>query len=644
MKWLLACLLAAAVARASAPDWIPEGAAGAIPASAHAAVIANSTFVTYLGPDQTRTRIRYAIKILEDTHRNAARFVLPYDSDTDRILSARAWVIRPDGRRASRFYRSNFLDMAAGNNLYWNSSRDLVFDASHQIEAGGILACEVETEQSATVVECAFPFANPYYATDEEFVVTPPAGYRLAWHASSAAVPAPTPYGTEGGLRWEMHGSSADIASDRPAGFLANPQEVLVRAETGGQAPSWASMAALGDGVMDPRIEETPAIEAKAAGLTAGLTGRWERIRALADFVQSKIDYLSVTSDRDSLAGMRPHPAGQILANRYGDCKDKAVLLIALLRAIGEDGRILLINGDAPQKVSKDWPTLQFDHAIVGIGNDAGAPPYWPRIEGGALGRLIVFDPTDPLTPLGVLSAPDEGGWALIVDPSHGRLSRLPHAEGSFHCTTRSAEASLDPSGTLSAKVACEYRGLPAAVQYAARFPVSPAVFSQRLERLLQSAAPSIEGLHMRDQWHPKEATYGLRFDFRAPFFERALTDTLVEVNPDFLPAVSLLPPWRTRAEGVAWFATEDVRDSVRIKLPPGLRVDELPDDWAGHGKIIDCRLHYAAAKGVLLFTAHCSVKPGFYNRQQYEAIRRFIEKLGEAQRRPVLLRSAAHS
>jgi transglutaminase-like putative cysteine protease len=59
-----------------------------------------------------------------------------------------------------------------------------------------------------------------------------------------------------------------------------------------------------------------------------------------------------------------PNPAKDIIANRYGDCKDHALLAHLLFRACNIESRLVLVSTDDP--VEPDLPsTGQFDHMIV---------------------------------------------------------------------------------------------------------------------------------------------------------------------------------------------------------------------------------------------------------------------------------------
>src|SRR5208282_779466 len=86
-----------------------------------------------------------------------------------------------------------------------------------------------------------------------------------------------------------------------------------------------------GDLQKDP-VVVTPAIQAKAAELTKGLTTDDEKIHAIYNFVSLKFHYIGLDF---GIGRYQPHAADDVLDNGYGDCKDKHTLLASLLKAAG---------------------------------------------------------------------------------------------------------------------------------------------------------------------------------------------------------------------------------------------------------------------------------------------------------------------
>ena len=163
---------------------------------------------------------------------------------------------------------------------------------------------------------------------------------------------------------------------------------------------SWDAFAAWYRRLTQGSDEQDPDVKAKAEDLAAGATTRLDKIRKAYEFV-SALRYVAIEF---GINGIRPRTPAIVLQNRYGDCKDKANLLIALLADMGIDGRFCLLNRGSSTDVS--FPSWQFNHAIAYVPKDAAhdqPDDLW-------------LDTTDSTAPFPTLSPGDIGRSALVFD------------------------------------------------------------------------------------------------------------------------------------------------------------------------------------------------------------------------------------
>lgn len=138
------------------------------------------------------------------------------------------------------------------------------------------------------------------------------------------------------------------------------PRDAAMRTRTSG---SWKDIGTWYNGLTATTRTPTPQTQQKVAELTAGMTDPLAKIKALADYTQQKIRYAAIEID---IGGFQPHPAGQVFAHQYGDCKDKATLLSSMLPEIRVDSCCVLINPERGTN-APDFPSIRFDHAILAI-------------------------------------------------------------------------------------------------------------------------------------------------------------------------------------------------------------------------------------------------------------------------------------
>jgi len=126
---------------------------------------------------------------------------------------------------------------------------------------------------------------------------------------------------------------------------------------------SWDKLGAAYLERIDKQLKIDRSARELATSLVEGLSNDREKTLALANYVQQNITYKAIEFGRRSTT---PNAPGLVLTNRYGDCKDHAVLLHGLLEAAGIESRLVLVKvgGD----ILPQMPTLdQFNHMIVGI-------------------------------------------------------------------------------------------------------------------------------------------------------------------------------------------------------------------------------------------------------------------------------------
>ena len=124
---------------------------------------------------------------------------------------------------------------------------------------------------------------------------------------------------------------------------------------------SWEQVGAWYQSLQNNSLAITPAIQAHADALTRGLTTDDDKVRAIAKDVALHIHYVGLDF---GIGRYQPHAADDVLANEYGDCKDKHTLLAALLKAVGIDAWPVLISSQRDLDPTVPSPA-QFNHVIT---------------------------------------------------------------------------------------------------------------------------------------------------------------------------------------------------------------------------------------------------------------------------------------
>jgi Transglutaminase-like superfamily len=212
---------------------------------------------------------------------------------------------------------------------------------------------------------------------------------------------------------------------------------------------TWNDIGAWYTDLARGRRDASPQLRQKVEELTAASPTSLAKMQALAAFVQDQIRYVAIEL---GIGGYQPHAAAEVFSHQYGDCKDNATLLGAMLEQIGVKSYPVIINAARGVVTQATPPSpFGFNHAILAIAlpADLDDPTIEVTYTHPKLGKLLFFDPTNPVTPFGSLSGSLQGNYGLLVTPDGGELTQLPAMPPSANGITRTATLTLDESGTL---------------------------------------------------------------------------------------------------------------------------------------------------------------------------------------------------
>jgi hypothetical protein len=197
---------------------------------------------------------------------------------------------------------------------------------------------------------------------------------------------------------------------------------------------SWKEFREWYQGAVEGFTEPDDQVRRLAADLTKGKKTRDDKVKALFEFVADDIRYVNYVSGEWWL----PNRPQQLLARRQGDCDDKAILLITLLKAVGIEAHEVLVQtrytAEPSLLFSEKAAVPLFDHGIA----------YLPGI-GGAPGRWL--DATSPQSRLGPLPSMDSRAAALYVAQGPATAIRTPSASPEEHGVDGTWKIQLGPSG-----------------------------------------------------------------------------------------------------------------------------------------------------------------------------------------------------
>jgi tetratricopeptide (TPR) repeat protein len=191
---------------------------------------------------------------------------------------------------------------------------------------------------------------------------------------------------------------------------------------------SWQTVAAEYSKIVDSRAKPD-AVQSIVDGLVVGKTSQREKEAAILDYVDREVRYTGIEFGE---AAIMPHDPEETLRLKYGDCKDKATLLVTMLRAARIPAYVALLNAGSRLDVPVDLPGMGlFDHAIVYV---PGSTPLW-------------IDATDQYARLGQLPINDQSRHALIARPDSTSLTLTPESASRENVLLEEREIRLSENG-----------------------------------------------------------------------------------------------------------------------------------------------------------------------------------------------------
>jgi hypothetical protein len=624
------------------PQWLQQAAASQAPTYEKdvPAVVLLDEQAVQIGEDgRIITTTTYAVRVLAREGRVFAQANEFYQTDSGKVKEIRAWLIRSGGVM-KKFGKEEVIDRVADLNDVYNESRVKMIDASEFADVGSVFGYQVVTESRAFFNQDVWAFQDRLPTLVSRYTVTLPAG----WRASSVTFNhsqkiEPNVQGTS--YAWELR-NLPPIEPEPMSPSVTNlAPRIAVTYSPASTAPSsaktfasWTEVSQWYTELSDPQVTLDDAVAGKARELTANSKTELEKIRAIARYVQG-LQYISI---QIGMGRYRPHSATEVFAKSYGDCKDKANLMRTMLKAVKINAYPVLIFSGDPTYVREEWPSpTQFNHAIIAVqvGKETEAPTV---IEHPRLGRLLIFDATDDNTTVGDLPFYEQGSFALVAAGDQGALMRMPMTPPEANRLEREAEVVLTREGGITARVKERSQGQAAVSERGMFRTLSRSDYTKVVETWITTGAASAKVNKIEPTDDRLEGRFALDVDFTAERYAQAMQDRLLIFKPAIVSRLDALALTKSSRKAPVVLKSNAFTETVRVQLPEGFEVDEVPDALKLETPFGNYTATYEVKAGQLLFTRTLSMRAMTIPAEQYQAVRSFFERIRATEQAPVVL------
>jgi tetratricopeptide (TPR) repeat protein len=417
-----------------------------------------------------------------------------------------------------------------------------------------------------------------------------------------------------------------DLPADEDAELALPPETPRSPYLAFSTGSSWADVARRYSVIVDA------AIHASHTGDLAAL------VRAAAGPAPSQIETMSrvlqrlgdirYTGVELGQGGILPRPPGETLRRKFGDCKDKAVLLVAALRLLDIPAYVALLSaGEDQQDIDSELPGFGgFNHAIVVV---PGTPQLW-------------IDPTDRFARPGELPPDDQGRLALIASPLTSGLTHTPEAEAGENRAIKTLDLVLSDQGAANAVESDDYWGVAERDLRAFYTTEDPDALREALSDYMRKTYLA-KGLTSYDHANPLDLSRPFHLHLEARETKRAVSDEtgatvailaapLLDQLPDEIIGKDRdkQPPPRL---GPYYFSRPfSAEITYRIVPPPGFAPRPLPASRTRRlGTATLLETYSAGGGGVVTATLRLDSGKRRISTEEFERLRTAVRTLADA-------------
>jgi hypothetical protein len=236
-----------------------------------------------------------------------------------------------------------------------------------------------------------------------------------------------------------------------------------------------------------------------------------------------------------------------------------------------------------------------------------------------------------------MLPQDEEGSWALLVSPDKGGLLRMPSSAPEANRLERKVDLTLEADGSISGKVEENAIGHQAAAYRGVHKELEKAEFRKLMEGWI-SETGSGAAVKSLDVTEGANDALHVEVAFATPRYAKSMQGVLLVVKPSVLPPRERVYLAETTRKYPVVLNAESFDETMRMKLPDGFEVDELPRPMVTKTDFGSLSTSCEVKDGYLTYHRAYTVKAGVIPVDRYKEARTFFGSAYGAGAQPVVL------
>jgi hypothetical protein len=605
------------------------------------AVVLQKDAVVNVGSDgRAVTTLTYVVRILTREGREEAVAVEPYLMSAGKIREIKGWLIRADGTMKV-YGKEHVLDRISDPDDIYNEVRLKIIDASDEADAGAIFGYQVTSEEVPLFDQENWLFQDNLPTLVSRYSLNLPNGWKAESNTFNHKRIEPNVSGSS--YTWELRNlQPIPVEPESPSIPNLVPRLVVSYAPSASTTnfrtfKDWTEVSRWYTELSNPSVIIDDSIANKARELTANAKNEFEKIRAVGTFVQN-LQYISIDIGVGRGNGYRPRPSTLVLQRGYGDCKDKANLMRALLKVLKIEAYPVTIYSGDPNYVREEWASpRQFNHCIIAVkvSEETSAQTI---ITHPTLGRLMIFDATDPFTPVGDLPDYLQGSFALIAAGNDGRLMKMPVTAPDANKMVRSVEMTIADNGDMTGVIRERAQGQQAAYGRRLQRSISVSDYNKLIENWVVRGISTARVGKIAPVDKNAENQFDLDVELKAPVYGQLMQNRLLVFKPVVVDRLNSLKLTDNKRTHPVIMEANVFTETAVFNLPQGFVVDETPDPVNLDTPFGKYSTSYEIKENSLIFKRSLVLNSAVIPVDKYASVKDFFVKIRSAEQSPVVL------
>ena len=378
-------------------------------------------------------------------------------------------------------------------------------------------------------------------------------------------------------------------------------------------------------GLQQPQAKATDAIKATVKKLVADKKSDDDKARAIYDWVANRTRYVGLEF---GLSAYRPHAAAEVHDKRYGDCKDKANLLITMLELAGIKANPVLLHADERREVGKGLPTLNaFNHCIA-LANVSG--------------KEVWLDATAETCAYGDIPYSDRGVQGFVVSGGKGEFKTIPAYQPGENGLSLKMSVNLQPDGSAEVQSSFTMRGESGQGIRAAVRSMTPARRKEMVQKMAQrlSTGGKMTQFELPDG-SEKTGDFTLQVSATAPNFAQSAGDILIVPLGGNEGGQSNPFTQETRTYPLVEEDSSKTMTETTLKIPSGFVVEGAPSDVHLSNALqqYDRTITKSADGKSLTIRIDVVQRPGVIPASEFDSVKKYYDNIIKVADQKILLK-----